>query len=199
MTKDERRYVIAKVSSQYKSNEVYFNALYKLVSTKEFKESLMFDLMNFDFKPWEKYLRKAPQTEASTEQLLHNMDTYEQWFFDVLESGEFKNCKYTSDNDFTIRISNEALHDSFISFAKENGKRIHDSTAIFSKSIQKRFLSDELIISNSIKSQDGKNAKVIAPLKQCRAYFTAKYGIEINSAITVWMIPNVPVYLNKGY
>uniref|UniRef100_UPI0040474C89 primase-helicase family protein n=1 Tax=Aliarcobacter sp. TaxID=2321116 RepID=UPI0040474C89 len=199
VTNDERRYIILKVSSIYKANDEYFNPLYKLTSIKEFKESLMFDLMNFDFKPCEKYLRKAPKTEASIEQLLHNLDSYEQWFYDVLESGELKNCIYSLDNDFSIRISNEAMHQSFIMFAKDNGKRIHDSTAIFSKTIKKKFLSNELILSETIKSVDGKNAKIIASLDKCRAYFTNKYGIEIKSAITHWQVKTLPTYQQKGY
>lgn len=199
VTNDERRYIILKVSSKYKVNETYFAELYKLTSTVEFKESLMFDLMNSDYKPWEKHLRTAPKTEASLEQLLHNMDIYEQWFYDVLESGEFKNCIYTSDNEFSIRISNEAIHQSFISFSKENGKRIYDSTAVFSKIIKKKFLSDELIISETVKSVDGKNAKVIASLDKCRAYFTSKYGIEIKSAITHWQVKAMPTYLQQGF
>ncbi len=195
VTNDERRYIILKVSSKYKANETYFGELYKLVSNKKFKESLMADLINFDYKLWEKYLRTAPKTEASFEQLLHNMDIYEQWFYDVLESGELKNCIYTLDNDSSIRISNEAIHQSFMTFAKENGKRIHDSSAIFSKIIKKRFLGNELILSETIKSIDGKNAKIIASLDKCRVYFTAKYGIEIKSAITHWQVKNVPTYL----
>lgn len=198
VTNDERRYIILKVSSKYKANETYFGELYKLVSTVEFKESLMLDLMNFDYKPWEKHIRTAPKTEASLEQLLHNMDVYEQWFFDTLESGEFKNCTYTSDNEFSIRISNEAIHQSFMTFAKENGKRIHDSSAIFTKTIKKKFLSDELIISETVKSMDGKNAKIIASLDKCRAYFTSKYGIEIKSAITQWQVKAMPTYLQQG-
>ena len=198
MTVDERRYIMLIVSSKYKVNEAYFAELYKLASTVEFKESLMFDLMNFDYKPWEKHLRTAPKTEASLEQLLHNMDIYEQWFYDVLESGEFKNGIYTSDNDSSIRISNEAIHQSFVSFSKENGKRIYDSTAIFTKTIKKKFLSEELIISETVKSVDGKNAKVIASLDKCRAFFTSKYGIEIKSAITQWKVTTMPDYYNKG-
>ncbi|QEZ88356.1 hypothetical protein ACIB15232_0159 [Aliarcobacter cibarius] len=199
VTIDERRYIILLVSSKYKVNETYFAELYKLASTIEFKESLMFDLMNFDYKPWEKHLRTAPKTEASLEQLLHNMDIYEQWFYDVLESGEFKNGIYTSDNDSSIRISNEGIHQSFISFAKENGKRNYDSTAVFSKTIKKKFLSEELIISETVKSVDGKNAKVIASLDKCRAYFTSKYGIEIKSAITHWQVKAMPSYLQQGF
>lgn len=198
VTQNERRYIVLKVSSKYKVNEAYFGELYKLTSTVEFKESLMFDLMNFDYKPLEKHLRTAPKTEASLEQLLHNMDIYEQWFYDVLESGEFKNGIYTSDNDSSIRISNEAIHQSFVSFSKENGKRIYDSTAIFTKTIKKKFLSEELIISETVKSVDGKNAKVIASLDKCRAFFTSKYGIEIKSAITQWKVTTMPDYYNKG-
>lgn len=195
---DERRYIVLSVSSKYKVNDSYFAELYNLNSTVEFKESLMFDLINFDYKYWEKYLRTAPKTEASLEQLLHNMDIYEQWFYDVLESGEFRNCIYTSDNDFSIRISNEAIHQSFISFSKENGKRVYDSTAVFAKTIKKKFFSEELIISDTIKSVDGKNAKIIASLDKCRTYFTNKYGIEIKSAITKWNVRAVPEYYNKG-
>lgn len=198
VTIDERRYIILRVSSKYKANEIYFGELYKLASTKEFKESLMADLMNFDYTPWEKHLRTAPKTEASLEQLLHNMDVYEQWFYDVLENGEFKNCIYYPDNDFSIRISNEAIHQNFMDFAKENGKRIHDSTAIFTKTIKKKFLSDELILSEKIKTIDTKNAKIIASLDKCRAYFTSKYGIEIKSAITQWQVKAVPTYLHQG-
>lgn len=198
VTIDERRYIILRVSSKYKANELYFGELYKLASTVEFKESLMAELMNFNYKPWEKHLRTAPKTEASLEQLLHNMDVYEQWFYDVLESGEFKNCIYSSDNEFSIRISNEAIHQSFMAFVKENGKRTFDSSAVFSKNIKKKFLGDELILSETIKSIDGKNAKIIASLDKCRAYFTSKYGIEIKSAVTQWQVKTMPEYFNKG-
>jgi hypothetical protein len=99
----------------------------------------------------------------------------------------------------SIRISNEALHESFKSFLKVNGKKNYDATATFIKSIKKRFLPSELIIKETIKSQDGKNAKVIASLDKCKAYFSSKYGVEITSAINEWQIITMPNYLKKGY
>ena len=49
------------------------------------------------------------------------------------------------------------------------------------------------------KSQDGKNAKIIAPLNKCRDTFSKKYGVEITSAINEWRTQNTPHYINKGH
>ena len=199
VTADERRYIISHASSCYRGNFEFFEEFNKLVSTKEFKESLMYDLMNFDYKPWEKYLYKAPMTEAVMDQLLHSLDLYEQWWFDVLENGSFGEQLCNLDTDMSVRVSNEALHESFKSFLRANGKKNYDATATFVKSIKKRFLPNELIIKETIKSQDGKNAKIIASLDKCRALFSNKYGVEINSAITEWQVKTMPNYINKGY
>ncbi|MGA1940274.1 primase-helicase family protein [Arcobacter sp. YIC-310] len=199
VTADERRYTISHAASTYRGNFEFFEQFNKLVSTKEFKESLMYDLMNFNYKPWEKYLYKAPMSEAVMDQLLHSLDLYEQWWFDVLENGSFGEQLCNFDSDLSVRVSNEALHESFKSFLKANGKKNYDSTATFIKSIKKRFLPNDLIIKETIKSQDGKNAKIISSLDRCRAIFTKKYGVEINSAINEWQVKTMPNYISKGY
>lgn len=195
---DERRWINTYTSSIYRGDFEFFEKFNELVKTKEFKESLMFDLMNFDYSPWKKYLRKAPITQASIDQLLYSLDLYEQWWFKTLENGDFGDCINSHDSDNSIRISNEALEKSFKNFVQENHKRNYDSTPTFIKAIKKRFLHDDLIISETIKSIDGKNAKIIASLDKCRAYFTSKYGLEIKSIITQWQIKTVPSYLQQG-
>jgi hypothetical protein len=199
VTPDERRWIIAQASSIYRGNFEYFEEFNKVIDTKEFKESLMYDLVNFNYKPWEKHLRKAPMTAAVIDQLIHSFDLYEQWWYQNLETGSFGEQLCSLDSDMSIRISNEALHESFKSFLKVNGKKNYDATATFIKSIKKRFLPSELIIKETIKSQDGKNAKVIASLDKCKAYFSSKYGVEITSAINEWQIITMPNYLKKGY
>ncbi|WP_164707223.1 primase-helicase family protein [Arcobacter peruensis] len=199
LTFDERRWTNTETSSIYRGNIEFFIELNKLVKTKEFKESLMHDLVHFDYKPWEKHLRKAPQTKAGLDQLLHSLDLYEEWWYQVLENGAFGEYFYIRDNDNSIRISNEVVHKSFKDFIKDNSKRNFDNTATFTKAIKKRFLSETLIISDTIKSNDGKNAKIIASLDKCRSYFSTKYGIEIKSAIMEWQIPKNSIYLSQGY
>ena len=195
---DERRWLTLQASSVYRGDFEYFEKLNKLIIAKDFKESLMYDLMNFDYKPWEKYLRKAPVTNAGLDQLLYSLDLYEEWWYQVLENGTFGEYSFYSDNDNSIRISNESIHKSFKAFIKDNGKKNFDSTATFTKAIKKRFLDDTLILSDTIKSNDGKNAKIIASLDKCKSYFTAKYKIEIKSVITSWQVPIIPAY-QKGY
>jgi hypothetical protein len=194
---DERRWINTHTSSIYRGNFEFFEEFNALVKTKEFKESLMFDLMNFDYSPWKKYLRKAPVTQATIDQLLHSLDLYEQWWLKTLENGDFGDYIYSQDSDNSIRISNEALEKSFKNYVQENQKRNYDSTPTFIKAIKKRFLHDDLIISDTIKSIDGKNAKIIASLDKCRAYFTSKYGIEIKSVITQWQVKTIPNYLQQ--
>ncbi len=198
VTADERRWITTKAKSIYRGDFEFFEKFNKLVSTKEFKESLMYDLMNFDYKPWERHLYKAPMTEAVMDQLLHSLDLYEQWWYDVLENGSFGEQLCNLDTDMSVRVSNEALHESFKSFLRANGKKNYDATATFIKSIKKRFLPNELIIKETIKSQDGKNAKIIASLDKCRTFFSNKYGVEINSAINEWQVKTMPNYMNKG-
>lgn len=195
---DERRWINTYTSSIYRGDFEFFEKFNELVKTKEFKESLMFDLMNFDYSPYKKYLRKAPITQASIDQLLYSLDLYEQWWFKTLENGDFGDCPNSYDSDNSIRISNEALERSFKNFVQENHKRNYDPTSTFIKAIKKRFLHDDLIISETIKSIDKKNAKIIASLDKCRAYFTSKYGIEIKSAITQWQVKAMSTYLQQG-
>ncbi|PIE84981.1 hypothetical protein CSA08_04345 [Candidatus Gracilibacteria bacterium] len=198
VTADERRYIITNTSSKYRGNFEFFKEFNKKIESKEFKESLMYDLMFFDYKPCENYLYKAPIIKAVIDQLINSFDLYEQWWFEVLENGKFKGQIYSLDNDFSIRISNEAFYDSFKSFLKDNTKKSYDNSAVFMKSIKKRFLPSELIIKDTIKSSDGKNAKIIASLDKCRNYFTGKYGVEINSTINEWQANPMPNYIKQG-
>jgi hypothetical protein len=81
---DERRFFVLNVSSAHKDDEVYFNALENEM-TKGGLSAIMYELMNWKI---DVNLRTALVTEALIEQKTESMSGVEQWWFNLLVTGQ---------------------------------------------------------------------------------------------------------------
>jgi len=159
-TADERRFIYPVISEAKIENTEYFNELHDLFETKGFYESLMYDLMNFDYKPWEKYLKTPPKNEVTEAQVLESFTTIESWWLNCLEEGKLPNTEYSVSYDGRLSITSENLYQSFRKYTLKNGGRINgiDSGA-FMKSFKKHILKElDLNISHR-PSVDGKRTR----------------------------------------
>jgi hypothetical protein len=109
---DERRYVISDTSTDHR-NEAYYTALRKELNEGGL-EAMLWDLQHRDLRDW--HPRRIVQTEALRLQKEQSMSHAEQWYEDLLQTGELPG--FVADRP--DRATNAAL---FSSFKKDNPNR----------------------------------------------------------------------------
>ena len=141
-TEDERRFIYPHVSEKRIGDERYFNELYKLFETEGFYETLMEDLINFDFSPWEHFLKIPPKNEISEDQMIENFSDLESWWLTCLEGGVIPYARYHVAYDGKLEIANEEMYTSFIKHTKSVGRRVDLNNVLFGKSFKKHIIKN---------------------------------------------------------
>lgn len=173
----DRRYVYTEASSKRVGDLKFFSDMYKITSSKEFKESLMYFFMTFDYSEYEYMLRKAIMTKTKKDQILESLSPVESWWFNCLTEGYITNADQHILPDGTLLISNSSLHESYLDYCKQHNHRYPKGNVQFGKEIHKNLFNESLIINDNTK-YNGKNAKVYATLDKLRDYFTKNYHLE---------------------
>jgi hypothetical protein len=187
---DERRFITPILSSKYQGNKEYFHTLHTLINDPKFCESLMYFLLFFDITPYEIYLKFPPRNEINIEQQLLNLSDLDSWWFACLQEGEILYANYNVEGE-RLRISNQALFDSYTTFTHAKRKKVYESIENFGKLIKKHLLSDELIIMDAVKFEN-RNAKVLGSLKDCQEYFVKKQKLgEYSFENVAWKVKHV--------
>ncbi|QSZ41210.1 hypothetical protein GJV85_03475 [Sulfurimonas aquatica] len=141
-TADERRFIYPLISERMIENTEYFNELHALFETKGFYESLMYDLMHYDYQPWEHYLKTPPKNEVTEEQVMESFIPIESWWLNCLETGVIPYVSYEVVYDGRLHIANEALYQSFAKHTRANGGRVKVDSIAFAKAMKKHILKD---------------------------------------------------------
>lgn len=84
-TKDERRYFVLNVSSEKRGDTDYFNALHRDINNPVIQSAFLFDMLHRDISKFN--VGKVPDTAALKEQRAQSLDTFGQYWFDVLHRG----------------------------------------------------------------------------------------------------------------
>lgn len=142
-TADERRFIYPLISESRIGGTEYFNKLHNLFETEGFYESLMYDLMNFDYSEWEHYLKTPPKNIVTEAQVLGNFSNIESWWLNCLELGRLPLTDYTVSYDGTLSISSENLYQSFRKHTIRNGGRLNGmDSGEFIKTFKKHILKE---------------------------------------------------------
>jgi hypothetical protein len=81
---DERRYFVLNVGEDQKQNEGYFKKILADLDNGGYSNLLHY-LQNYSLSDFS--VRKVPQTDALSEQKLHNLRGYDRWVADLADSG----------------------------------------------------------------------------------------------------------------
>ena len=161
-TADERRFIYPVISEARIGDTEYFNDLHSLFEMEGFYESLMHELMNYDYTPWEHYLKTPPKNEVTQEQVMESFTAIESWWLNCLEEGHIPYVDYEVTYDGKLNITNEAMYLSFVKYTRINGDRVNLNSAMFGKAFKKHILKDlDLDIKSKIKvGRDRKNSRI---------------------------------------
>jgi hypothetical protein len=170
-TEDEGRYICLHVSDHKKEDKPYLKTLNEFRDNQKKMEKLMYFFMNFNYKPYEKHLFQAPISDLFIEQIKHNFNKIQEWWYRNLNEGNIYNVRTIKDAD-GIRVANEDLWNSFREFHK--GKKHYDKQASFYSDFSK--MVDKCIIKPT--KVDEQNGKLIADLSKCREFFSNKFYVS---------------------
>ncbi|QSZ41213.1 hypothetical protein GJV85_03490 [Sulfurimonas aquatica] len=183
-TEDEGRYIVEGVSDCKKGDKEFFTSVNDLRTSQKAMEKLMYFYMNFDYKPYEHYLREAPKSKFLIEQISQNFSKIQEWWFRNLQEGNIYKANYVMDAD-GIKISNEALWESFKEFHK--GKTQYEKQQSFYSDLKD--LLDGVVVRSGVKVSAGVTGKVIAPLHRARELFTHIYLVSDFDDMVDWSQP----------
>ena len=185
-TADEGRYLVLGATDSRKGDTEFLGKANNLRKSKKGMEKVMYVFANFDYKPYEHYLREAPKSKFMIEQIVQNLSKIQEWWYRNLQEGNIYKANYVLDAN-GIKIANEVLWDSFKEFHK--GKTQYEKQQSFYADL-KELLSD-VVVKNGVKVSAGVTGKIIAPLSQCREDFTSKYLVSNFDDLVDWSQPNL--------
>lgn len=84
-TKDERRYFVLNVSSEFIGNSDYFNELHKDINNPDIQAAFLHEMLTRDISKFN--VSKVPDTAALKEQRAQSLDSFGHYWLDVLQRG----------------------------------------------------------------------------------------------------------------
>lgn len=189
-TSDERRFIYPVISEEKIGDTEYFNGIYGLSNTEGFYESLMHDLMTFNYSPWEHFLKTPPKNEVTQEQMMESFTEVESWWLYCLEEARIPNAYYEVQYDGRVSITNESLYQSFSKYTRANGGRVKLDSSNFGKAFKKYALGKgiHLDIQGKITiNKVRKNSNIYESLDKCRNSFSTMKKMNVaNYGGTEW-------------
>lgn len=82
---DERRYFVLEISNKYRNQSSYFTPLVRELSNVDNKAAFLYDMLHRDITTFN--VSKYPDTVALKQQRAHSLNTFGQYWLDVLERG----------------------------------------------------------------------------------------------------------------
>lgn len=185
-TADEGRYLVLGATDSRKGDTEFLGKANNLRKSKKAMEKVMYFFANFDYKPYEHYLREAPKSKFMIEQIVQNLSKIQEWWYRNLQEGNIYKADYVLDAN-GIKISNETLWNSFKEFHK--GKTQYEKQHSFYSDLKD--LLSGVVVKNGVKVSARVNGKIIAPLSKCREDFTSKYLISDFDDMDDWSQSNL--------
>jgi len=187
-TFDEGRYIALEASDSRKGDIEFHDKTNEIRKNTKKMEKLMYFFFNFNYKPYEQYLREAPKTKLLGEQIKRNFNLILKWWYSVLINGIIPHVHYIKDG-IGIRIATSDLWNSFIRYHNAL-KTKYENEDSFYTDIKDDFLDDILLKKGLKMPSTNSSAKVLKSLKECRNAFIKKYHIEdFEDDINEWIIP----------
>jgi hypothetical protein len=165
-----RRFVVSKVSDNYRQDRNYFAPLYAELENGG-REAMLHDLLHVDLGDW--HPRLIVNTAALVDQKIRSLDPKMRWWLDLLEEGQLPfGCP--TDKDC---CPSKALYDNHANHARRLGSRRIDSDNAFGMFLSKvagpnlrkvKNRDHKVILRRGIITDATGNVYQIPPLKECR-------------------------------
>ena len=186
---EERRFCVLDVGEKHMQDQKYFGAIVEEINSGGL-EAFLHDLVKFDLSGIN--LNDFPKTDALLEQKIHSMDSVEQFYFNVLKTGDLNN-KGDWNNGL---VKCKVLQKRYVDSSKDIGVTRRASETAFGiklkklcPKLKKKRVSVELKkLCSKLKK---KRVSVEVPTKQeavyllpdlhtCRTHFETLIGTEID-------------------
>ncbi|WP_348681617.1 DUF5906 domain-containing protein [Alteromonas mediterranea] len=134
-TLDERRFAVFDVSTCRQQDSKYFSALDNWYENEGGAAALIHYLRSFDGTKIN--LRLVPQTDALTDQKLEALDTVNQWLFNALMNGEFREHRVLGEAvEFGTCVAKAELYEIYVSSVRSNKFEVPVKENIFWKTLK---------------------------------------------------------------
>lgn len=118
-TRDERRYLVLRVSSRRQKDTNYFAHLYKAWWEGE-RQAFLREMLCREIKS---NLRIPPVTEQMREQILHSLPAHQAWFLNIVKEEKISVTKGNETIIYSInqKIPSNVFYTSYLQYAKSIG------------------------------------------------------------------------------
>ncbi|MFA6138737.1 MAG: DUF5906 domain-containing protein [Sulfurimonas sp.] len=173
-TSESRRFITIYVDHAKIGDLEYWAQLNELIATDGFYESLMYDLLNFDYSEWEHFLRVPPKEEVSIEQIQASFSAIEAWWQHCLEEARIPFVSYELTPEDKLNIRNEDMFQSFKKWCSASNHKHSMDSSTFGKAFREHALGTDSELDTKGKiSIDGerKHSHVYETIDKCRDRF----------------------------
>jgi hypothetical protein len=171
----ERRFFMLDVSEAYIQNHAYFEAIDDQMYKHGGISAMLYDLLSHDISKHN--LREAPKTIGLFDQLLQNLSSFEQFWFEKLisntELGDFD----SETNSYDI-ISKAKLHNQYIDYCDKMKINWRNSQSIFGKNLAKYCEFENIRRTDT--DQNRYTCYQFPDKSSCRKQFSKQVGMKID-------------------
>lgn len=194
---DERRFAVFDVSSKFRGNRAFFDALYKQLEDGGLA-AILWDLKARDLSKFHPRSR-VPMTAALADQKLRSLDYFDQWWYECLTRGSFgpgiqpvgKDERWYGPASGEVVFFRSDLQAAFLEYLGQSGDRYRGKRAL-STALGDRLLkrvptlrggrvkvpADNLTVEAD--SSGRAYAYKLPSVLECRAVFEAQLGAELS-------------------
>jgi hypothetical protein len=180
---DERRYFVLEISNKYRNQSSYFTPLVRELSNVHNKAAFLYDMLHRDISSFN--VSKFPDTVALKQQRAHSLNTFGQYWLEVLERGYVFQSNEPSNQDifrcWEGIVPFELIKAGYLQWCHINkiGQfhivKVGNIGRQLSKSYKKVFLSKKVVIGENTKGD------VIYSTDRVYAYQLNSHREAINS------------------
>lgn len=182
---DERRYFVLDVGDTQRQDFAYFQRLQEAMNSGGY-ENLLYFLLTYDLSDFN--VRDMPKTEALQEQKLYSLDPEEEWWYDILVTGQLTDLH----NGWQEEVICQDLQNAFYERMKMVGVQRRASPTALGKFLQRVLppgypKSFQKFVERDVMEEGGWSRKVktrprhygLPSLEECRRHFEERFDLKV--------------------
>jgi hypothetical protein len=134
--RDDRRFLILRVSSRKQGQSKYFESLFESINNENELSAMMHELINADISDFD--IRKRPKTQEHTEQVIRSLSGFDRYWLHVLQIGSI-DTKYPSNYEWQgpIFFSSRKMSEYYLLFNRNAERYATFQSHLIKKTLEK--------------------------------------------------------------